>query len=130
MRRLTEHDEAEINSILSREDEILPSSGFAVSVMDAVRREAAAPPPIPFPWKRALPGLVVAGLALALILVGGVAAIARLGRATTPQLSMSLPVPLPIFHGGIGSAAIWTVLALLVAFVSVKLSMRLGSGRT
>src|SRR5258708_39561338 len=130
MRRLTEHDEAEINSILSRKDEILTSSGFTVCGMDAVRCEAAAPPPIPFPWKRALPGLVVAGLALMLVLVGGVAAIAQLGKATTPQLSMSIPsVPPPIFHGGIGSAAIWTVLALLVAFVSVKLSIRLTSGR-
>ena len=130
MRRLTEHDEAEINSILSREDEILPSSGFTVSVMDAVRREAASPPPIPFPWKRALPGLVVAGLALVLILIRVIAAIAQLGKATTPPLSMSMPpVPPPIFHGGIGSAAIWTVLALLVAFVSVKLSMRVASGR-
>ena len=130
MRRLTEYDEAEINSILSREDEILPSSGFAVSVMDAVRREAAAPPPIPFPWKRALPGLVVGGLVLAVVLVGGVAAIARLGKAATPQLSMvSPPAMPPIFSGGIESAAIWTVLALLVAFVSVKLSMRVASGR-
>jgi hypothetical protein len=130
MRRLTEHDEAEINSILSREDEILPSSGFAVSVMEAVRREAAAPPPIPFPWKRALPGLVVAGLVLAVVLVGGVVAIARLGNAAAPQLSLSMPsAPPPIFHGGIESGAIWTVLALLVAFVSVKLSMRVASGR-
>jgi len=130
MRRLTEHDEAEINSILSREDEILPSSGFAVSVMDAVRREAAAPPPIPFPWKRALPGLVVGVLVLAVVLVAGVAAIVQLGKATTPQLSMSIPPEMPsIFNGGIKSAGIWTVLALLVAFVSAKLSMRLGSGR-
>jgi hypothetical protein len=130
MRRLTEHDEAEINSILSREDEILPSSGFTVSVMDAVRREAASPPPIPFPWKRALPGLVVAGLALVLILIRVIAAIAQLGKATTPPLSMSMPpVPAPIFHGGLGSAAIWTMLALLVALVSVKLSMRVASGR-
>ena len=128
MRRLTEHDEAEINSILSREDEILPSSGFTVSVMDAVRREAASPPPIPFPWKRALPGLVVAGLALVLILIRVIAAIAQLGKATTPPLSMP-PVPPPIFHGGLGSAAIWTMLALLVALVSVKLSMRVASGR-
>jgi hypothetical protein len=130
MRRLTEHDEAEINSILSREDEILPSSGFTVSVMDAVRREAASPPPIPFPWKRALPGLVVAGLALVLILIRVIAAIAQLGKATTPPLSMSMPpVPPPIFHGGLGSAAIWTMLALLLALVSVKLSMRVASGR-
>jgi hypothetical protein len=130
MRRLTEHDEAEINSILSREDEILPSSGFAVSVMEAVRREATVPPPIPFPWKRALPGLVVAGSALALILVGGVVAIVQLSKATTPPLSMSAPPEMPpIFSSGIESAAVWTVLALLVTFVSVKLSMRLASGR-
>jgi len=130
MRRLTEHDEAEINSILSREDEILPSSGFTASVMDAVRREAASPPPIPFPWKRALPGLVVAGLALVLILISIIAAIAQLGKATTPQLSMSVPSAMPpIFSGGIKSAAIWTMLALLMTFVSVKLSMRLASGR-
>ena len=130
MRRLTEHDEAEINSILSREDEILPSSGFTASVMDAVRREAASPPPIPFPWKRALPGLVVAGLALVLILIRVIATIAQLGKATTPSLSMSMPpVPPPIFHGGLGSAAIWTLLALLLALVSVKLSMHVASGR-
>lgn len=57
----------ELDRILS-EGEILPSSGFTASVMDAVRREAAAPPPIPFPWKRAFPGLVAASLTLALLL--------------------------------------------------------------
>jgi len=133
MRRLTEHDEGEINRILSREDEILPSSGFAVSVMDAVRREAAAPPPIPFPWKRALPGLVLGGFALALVFVTVVVAIAQLIRASTSaQFSMSLPsVITPIFglQRNLEIAAIWTVLVLLVTFVSVKLSMRLASGR-
>jgi hypothetical protein len=119
----------EIDRVLSLKDEILPSSGFAASVMDAVRREAAAPPPIPFPWKRALPGLVAAGFALALVLVAGVVAITQ-RASTTPQFSASLPsVMPPIFHGGIESAAIWTALALLVAFVSVKFSMRLASGR-
>jgi len=120
----------EIDRILSREDEILTSSGFAVSVMDAVRREAATPPPIPFPWKRALPGLVVAGFALVLVLVTGVWALAQLGRASAPaQLSMSLPAAsLSLFQGNMGSAATCTVLALLVAWVSVKLSMRLVPG--
>jgi hypothetical protein len=139
MRRLTEHDEGEINRILSREDEILPSSGFAVSVMDAVRREAAAPPPIPFPWKRALPGLVVGGLTLALVLVAGVAAIAQLGKAAAPRFSVSLPSVLASIFGsgpGLGlprnieTAAMWVVLALVVTWVSVKLSMLLASGRT
>jgi hypothetical protein len=131
MRRLTEHDEAEINSILSREDEILPSSGFATSVMDAVRREATTPAPIPFPWKRALPGLMVGAFAIALVLVAGIMAVAQAGKATAPQVSMSSPSVAPLlFHGGgIESAATWTVLALLVAFVSVKLSVRLTSGR-
>jgi hypothetical protein len=122
--------EEEIDRILSREDEMVPSSGFAVSVMDAVRREAAAPPPIPFPWKRALPGLAVGSLVLALILGAIVRAIAQVDKAPTPQLSMSMPSVMPsIFNGGLRSAAIWTALALLVALVSVKLSMRLASGR-
>jgi hypothetical protein len=121
------HDE--IDRILSREAGILPSSGFAVSVMDAVRREAAAPPPIPFPWKRALPGLVVGGFALVLVLVAGVVAIAQLGKATAPQSSMSMPLGLPpIFQPNMEYAAIWTLLALLVTLVSVKLTMRLAYG--
>jgi hypothetical protein len=127
------NEEEEMNRILSREDEILPSSGFAVSVMDAVRREAAAPPPIPFPWKRALPGLVAAGFALALVLVAGVVVIAQVVRTSTvPQLSMSLPsllTPILGLQRNLGSAASWTVLALLLTLVSVKLSMRLASGR-
>jgi hypothetical protein len=135
MTRLIEHNEGEMNRILSREEEILPSSGFAVSVMDAVRREAAAPPPIPFPWKRALPGLVVGGFGLVLALVTVIAAIALGIRAsTTAQFSVSLPSVLtPVFGLGLQrnleGAAAWTVLALLVAFASVKLSMRLASGR-
>jgi len=133
MKRWTGHDEDEINLILSREDEILPSSGFAVSVMDAVRREAAAPPPIPFPWKRALPGLVVGGFVLALVFVTIVAVIVQLIRApATAHISMSLPSVLaPIFGPGLQRnleiSASWIVLALLATFVSVKLSMRLAS---
>jgi hypothetical protein len=135
VRRSVSKEEDEMHRILSHEDEILPSSGFAVSVMEAVRREAAAPPPIPFPWKRALPGLVAGGLAVALALAAGVVAIAQLGRASTaPQLSMSLPSILPPILGSglqhnLAGAASWTVLALLLALVSVKLSMRLASGR-
>lgn len=124
------HDE--IDRILSREDEILPSSGFAVSVMDAVRREAAAPPPIPFPWKRAIPGLVAAGVVLVLVLVGGVVAVGQLGRAASPDLSLAFPSLSSSTFGSqrsLGSATIWTALALLASLVSVKLSMRLASGR-
>ena len=121
----------EIDRILSHEEEILPSSGFAVSVMDAVKREAAAPRPIPFPWKRALPGVVAGVGALALVLVAVVVGIAQEGRASgVPQFSVSLPSVLAIaLQGSLRSAAIWTMLALLTALVSVKLSMRFASGR-
>ncbi len=130
--RLTERptESEEIDHMLSREDGILPSSGFAASVMDAVRREAAAPPPIPFPWKRALPGMVVGAFALAWVLVAGIVSIAQMSKVTSQSAVSLLSAMPPFFHGGIESAATWTVLSLLVALVSVKLSMRLASGRT
>ncbi len=51
--------------------------------MDAMQREAAAPPPIPFPWKRALPGVTAAGLALVWVFVAGISLFIR-GTATQP----------------------------------------------
>jgi hypothetical protein len=122
-----------IDRILSREEEILPSSGFAVSVMDVVRSEAAAPPPIPFPWKRALPGIIAAAFVLGLVIIAVVVGIVQAGKTTNSQLfiftspfaSPSLP---RLLHGGIESAVVWTLLALLFAFASVKFSMRVLSG--
>jgi hypothetical protein len=46
--------ETEIGHILAGEGELLPSSGFAASVMDRVRQEAALPAPLPFPWMKAI----------------------------------------------------------------------------
>lgn len=48
-----------MDEILGAAEELVPSSGFLASVMERVREEAAALPPIPFPWKRAVPGFVV-----------------------------------------------------------------------
>src|SRR5206468_12240322 len=58
--------------------------GFVASVMDAVRREATVPPPIPFPWKRALPGLAVAGLTLGLVLILSLEQLVR--TVTSPSI--------------------------------------------
>jgi hypothetical protein len=52
----------ELDRILSRADEIVPSSGFVAQVVDAVQQESATPPPIRFPWRRALPGFGAAVL--------------------------------------------------------------------
>jgi len=37
---------------------LAPSSRFEASVMEAVHRGVVAPPPLVFPWIRALPGMV------------------------------------------------------------------------
>jgi hypothetical protein len=125
-------NDAEIDPILSGQDEIHPSAGFVACVMDAVRREAAAPPPIPFPWKRALPGLAVALVVMALLAVGGVFAVTHgLGGSTAPQVSATTSWGVTQgIQGKINSAAAWTALALLLTFVTVKFSMRLAAGRT
>jgi len=49
-----------IDRILAEEEELIPSSGFLSSVMDRIHEESAAPAPIPFPWKRAIPGMALA----------------------------------------------------------------------
>jgi hypothetical protein len=105
----------DIDLMLIREGNIVPSSGFAVSVMDAVTREATAPPPIPFPWKRALPGL---GWCLAVniaFFVMGRASNSRQAHATSAAPGLSTVL------GGAG----WIAATLLVSLVSVGLSMRL-----
>jgi len=123
------HDE--LDRILTERDDIQPSSGFAASVMEAVREEAAAPPPIPFPWKRALPVLVFAALALVVVIIAGAVAIVQFSREeVTSQIASSLWDLLPASARGSASTSVaWTAAALLAAFVSVKLSMRLGAGR-
>ena len=53
--------------------------------MERVREEAAAPKPIPFPWKRVLPGAVIA--------VGGVVwmgvEVARQGVTALPEFGFA-----------------------------------------
>ena len=116
----------DIDRILSRAEEILPSAGFTALVMDSVRSEASAPPPIAFPWKRALPGFAATGFALVSVLVG-LAKIAREALAAPPSVmgpSVIEPFLRTVLHAGVGPV----VLALLVSLASVKLSMRLTAG--
>ena len=106
----------DIDRVLSSDDSIVPSAGFAASVMEAVRRDAEAPPPIPFPWKRALPGLIYCLGALVTFLVMG---LSRPGGGT--ELSVGLIRTLGVANNaGVG----WIAVALVVSLVSVVLSMR------
>ncbi len=117
----------EIDRILSRKEEIVPSSGFVASVMEAVRAEAATPAPIPFPWRRALPGMAAAGLACIAVIVLFIVQVTTTHRGSSvpvasPETSMAFDVA---GRFGVG----WITLAFLLAFVSVKLSMRLAGVR-
>ena len=105
----------------SKDDDVLPSSGLAASVMEAIRSEAATPPPIPFPWKRALPGLAAAGVALVWLLV------LVLDQLLQGALTLPLPASLSVWSLPIVEAVGWSALALLLSLISVKLSMQLAS---
>jgi hypothetical protein len=65
----------ELERLLASNDPLEPSSGFAAGVMAQVRRQAAEPPPLPFPWLRFLVGvsacLLLAGAGAALWLSSG-----------------------------------------------------------
>lgn len=105
----------------SKDDDIQPSSGLVGSVMEGVRSEAAMPPPIPFPWKRALPGLAAAGVALACLLT------------LVLEEVLYSPFPLPpatdvhVWRIPIIDAAGWGLLALALSLILMKLSMRWAS---
>ena len=52
----------DLDRILSSEDLLEPSSGFTMEVMAAVRRQAAEPSPLRFPWFRFVAGLAACGV--------------------------------------------------------------------
>jgi hypothetical protein len=116
-----------VDRVLAKDDEIVPSSGFTNAVMEAVRREAATPPPLAFPLWRALPGWVAAAITVALALAG-VVPVAR-GSATqgiAESVSGVVTAWLAIWARDGGS---WILLGLVVSFVAVKLSLRAASGK-
>ena len=72
------HEMDDLDRVLSANDTLVPSSGFAARVMDAVRDDVEEQPPLAFPWRPFLIGvmacLVWAGSAIRLMtgLDGGV----------------------------------------------------------
>jgi hypothetical protein len=112
----------DLDHILSESEDIHPSSGFATSVMTAVRRDATIPPPIPFPWKYASPGVGIAGLALMWVFVG-VVELAR--KAAVMQVSsVQSSVLLRILQRTINGRNGWIALVLFVTMASLRLSFR------
>ncbi len=110
----------EIDRILATEEALIPSSGFLASVMERVTEEAAAPPPIPFPWKRAVPGMIVA----AGVLGWSAIELVRYGIAAAPGLSLAQPHLPPSLLRPLEQAG-WVALALGCSLASWVFSQRL-----
>jgi hypothetical protein len=110
-----------IEHILSVDDPMEPSPGFAQRVMAAVRQEAATPAPIPFPWRTCSASLAVCG---ALIAAGTVALARSAAELALPGPSWPAPA-----LGGPTLAAVtslgWTLAALAGAFCLTWFANRL-----
>ncbi len=111
------HDE--LDRILSSNDDLAPSSGFVTSVMDAVRQEASTPAPIPFPWRRALPGIVAAAVTVISVLTFFSLQLRHLDPIATAPMQFSV--------SGSSSILIAITAALLLTFASIMFSRRLTS---
>jgi hypothetical protein len=109
-----------IDSILATEEPLIPTSGFIASVMEHVREQAAAPPPIPFPWKRAAPGIL-----LTIGAIGwGVVELARYGLATAGSISLAPPHLSAASQQSLEQAG-WVAFAFAASLLSWLLSRRL-----
>ena len=114
----------ELDRILSKDLDIAPSSGFVHFVMDALRNDAAAPPPIPFPWKGALPGIAACGGALVWLFIQAFRLPAR-DAVDSSFLANLVAHAAPWWNVLEMSGVGWVLLAGLVTLLSVRLSLRL-----
>jgi hypothetical protein len=120
----------ELDHILSREKEIGPSAKFTASVMGAIRSEAEAPPPISFPWVRALPGLIAGAGALFWIIVQRPES-PGVPRATSASLFQSWIDRLaPILKSAETAGMGWVLLSLIVTFACWELTRFVAGRRT
>jgi hypothetical protein len=96
------------------------SPSFAASVMAAVRREAKEPPPLPFPWTRAAPGIAAAVLTLGL---------AAWSFSSTPSAATAARAPEALVRAAELTASVgdvlvawdvrWALIAAVVAALTV-----------
>ncbi len=114
-------DDEKIDRILANDDELIPSSGFVASVMARIQDEVAAPAPIPFPWKRALPGVVLAGAGLG----WGVVEVSRQAIAAA-QTTHAVTVTIPDMVVRPLEGLLWAALALGLSLGTLRLARRAG----
>lgn len=112
-------NEHEIDRILSTEPVIEPRAGFAARVMRDVRLEAdLRTEPLPFPWRRFLPGFLTAvGLGLATFVVMSRAAAAGVEVFDAAAFTRSLVGPV---GQGLAIVVVSTGGSLLAAWLGAR----------
>ena len=106
----------DLDRLLAGDDDLQPSCGFAASVMEAVERAASMPPPLPFPWWRALPG--------ALALIVALAAAIRIGVGAASDVAPAVPL-LDLLSIAAHPQVAWMAAALVLTIVPGVLALRL-----
>ena len=119
-----EADDAAIDRILAAEEELIPSLGFLAATMERVREEAACPKPIPFPWLRALPGIVLGVFVLGW---GGFETV-RAGLSSARETSFAQPHLTAVNVHALEPVG-WVAVALVVPMISWIFSRRI-AGRS
>jgi hypothetical protein len=106
-----------------RQTTITPSLAFTAKVMSAVRDEATMPAPIVFPWKRAIPGFILATACVCILYGRSIEAWRSVdARIATQRISDS---QLSIANAVLVSSCGWIFLALSLSAVAIWLSDRL-----
>lgn len=106
----------DLDRILASEEPLVPSSGFAASVLKRVREAEAAPPSLPFPWRRFLLGL------LAMLALGGLCGWAAVQLHVPQALGSALAaladprLELPLIRAGAALAGTYFLVRLTLGF--------------
>lgn len=109
----------ELDRILGTPDPLEPSAGLADAAMEAIRRESGAPAPLPFPWRRVIPGL---GICLGLL----AAAIITLILQGIPEPSAAAGIDLQnLLHSTVFTGCAWAAGSLAGSLLITHLSFRL-----
>ena len=117
----------DLDRALIDDEAIVPSSGFSSSVMASIQAGTTAPPPLAFPWRRALPGLLAAGI----VIVGFVAVLATaLSAPTLPESSTWTSGIGPIVTAVTTPAVVWSIAGIGLALISASIGTRMGSVRS
>ena len=112
----------DLDRILSTDEPLVPSSGFAASVMERAREAASAPPPLPFPWRRYVLGLLV------LIAMSGLwgwlgvrlNVMAAVGAALDNSLAAVAGLSLPLAEAAASLAGAYLVVRLTLGFTGAR----------